>query len=149
MTAVLDAPLPLAQRSAAVLGGAARRALRQPLKVCAGVAMTCCSAMLPICLDAVFGTLSPEQRERLATTIVTELAAAAQRNQPTPSNREGDLTTSTQSIPTTAEITAPDAIAVGGGVDLMLPPSPPQLSNPFGSEHTAENTTTVGENPRP
>ena len=65
----------------AELGGAL---LTPPAQICATVAARCCPILLPVCLDAVFASLTPEQRSQLATTITTDLAAAAARHQPTP-----------------------------------------------------------------
>lgn len=65
----------------AELGGAL---LTPPARTCATVAARCCPILLPVCLDAVFASLTPEQRSQLATTITTDLAAAAARHQPTP-----------------------------------------------------------------
>ena len=66
----------------AELGGAL---LTPPAQICATVAARCCPILLPVCLDAVFASLTPEQRSQLATTITTDLAAAAAHHQPAPS----------------------------------------------------------------
>ncbi|GAC1358961.1 MAG: hypothetical protein NVSMB4_18120 [Acidimicrobiales bacterium] len=44
---------------------------------------------LPVCLDAMFRALNPEQAAELANTITLELASAAHRYQRNPNNQKG------------------------------------------------------------
>jgi len=41
----------------------------------------CRTVVLPVCVNAVFDALGPDQRDRLAATIVTGLSTAAARHQ--------------------------------------------------------------------